>query len=486
MKVRTRYAPSPTGFFHIGGARTAIYSYLYAKHNNGEFIVRIEDTDIERNIKDGIESQLDNIKWLSFFPDESILNPGKYGPYKQSEKIDRYKELCNSLIKNRKAYYCFCSKELLDEDRRLAELNHTTPKYIRRCLKLTENEIEEKLKNTKPIIRLKMDEDIEYKWNDIVRGEISIPGSALTDPAILKSNGIAMYNFAVVVDDYDMDITHVLRGEEHISNTPYQIAIKNALGFDTKEINYGHLSIIINDDGRKLSKRDSNLKQFIEDFKNMGYLPIAVFNFLVLLGWSPKDNVEISTIEELIKKFDYKWLTKAPAKYDLKKLDWISNQHIKKMSDDEFYSFHIDFVKSNNKFFLENKKEVLLLFKNQLNYANQLDDLIYDIFEKENYKEEEFINTLKENKEYIKIISPALKEELFLIKEWDINAIKNIINIIKDKTGLSGKELFMSIRILTTKNIHGPELAKIIYLLSKKEVILNIEIITKILSEFRE
>lgn len=476
MKIRTRYAPSPTGFFHIGGARTAIYNYLFAKNQGGDFIVRIEDTDVERNVENGIQSQLENIEWLNFYPDESILNPGKYGPYIQSQKFEKYRELAHQLVNEKKAYYCFCSKEQLDNDRKFAEQNHITPKYNRRCLNLTKEEIDENLKNNvEHVIRLKIDENANYEWDDIVRGEISIPGNSLTDPVILKSNGIGMYNFCVVVDDYDMDITHVLRGEEHISNTPYQIAIKQALGYDSKEIKYGHLSIIINESGKKLSKRDTELKQFISDFRELGYLPIAVVNFLLLLGWVPKNNVEVLTLDEMIKNFDYSALTKAPAKYDLKKLEWLGNQHIKKLSDQQYLEFVKQYVEINNNVCDKNLDMALLLFKNQLSYGKQINQLIKETFVNDDTNNIDYLNEKNNLINEINVIKPILLDLISNIVIWNEDNIKDIINKIKLETGFSGKNLFMPIRILTTKKIHGPELAKTIYLFQKDIVLKNIK-----------
>ena len=211
LKVRTRYAPSPTGYFHIGGARTALFNYLYAKHMGGEFIVRIEDTDIERNVEGGIESQLNNLKWLHLNPDESILNPGQYGPYIQSQKLEHYKKLAYKLLEEGKAYRCFCDEKDLEEQREIALKNHQTPKYSRKCLHLSEEEIQQKLAAKIPyVIRLKMKDNVNIEWDDLVRGHMCVPTSALTDPVILKSNNYPMYNFAVVIDDYDMKITHVL------------------------------------------------------------------------------------------------------------------------------------------------------------------------------------------------------------------------------------------------------------------------------------
>ena len=291
--IRTRYAPSPTGLFHIGGARTALFNYLFAKKNNGDFVVRIEDTDLERNVEGGIESQLMNLKWLKIFPDESILNPGNYGPYVQSEKFSVYKNLAEKLLEEQKAYRCFCSPEKLEKEREKAAKEGRTPKYNRHCLSLSEKEINEKLsKGNEYSIRLKIEDDRDYIWNDLIRGTVTVPSSALTDPIILKSNKIASYNFAVVIDDSDMKISHVIRGEEHLSNTPYQIAISEALGIN-KNIIYGHLSVIVDETGKKLSKRNMELKQFIEDYKNMGFTPESINNFMYLLGMAATDNKEV-------------------------------------------------------------------------------------------------------------------------------------------------------------------------------------------------
>lgn len=283
-KVRTRYAPSPTGHFHIGGARTALFNYLYARRYNGEFIVRIEDTDEARNVEGGIQSQLLNLKWLGLFPDESPENPGEVGPYIQSQKYATYRALAEQLLAKNLAYRCFCSPEELEQARLIATERGQTPKYARTCLHLTPDVIEQKLAaNTPYVIRLQIPDDMIYEWHDLIRGEMSIPASTMSDLVILKANKIPTYNFAVVIDDHAMQITHVFRGEEHLSNTPYQLAVKTALGYHDDFI-YAHFPIIVDDTGKKLSKRNLALEQFIDGFRDKGYLPEALVNFLALLG----------------------------------------------------------------------------------------------------------------------------------------------------------------------------------------------------------
>lgn len=484
MKVRTRYAPSPTGYFHIGGARTALYNFLYAKHNHGDFIVREEDTDISRNVENGMESQLSNLTWLGLNYDESILNPGEFGPYKQTLKLEQYKKLAYKLLDENKVYRCFCSKEELDKDRKLAEANGETPKYNRRCFKLTQEQINDNLKQNKEfVLRLKVQDNIDVEWNDLVRGKISVPTSSLTDPVILKSNQIPMYNFAVVIDDYDMNITHVLRGEEHISNTPYQILIKRALGYDTKEISYGHLSIIVNDQNKKLSKRDTSLKQFIEDYKNMGYLPISVINYLLLLGWSPADNKEILNIDEMIEKFDLSRVSKAPAKVDLTKLNWIGNEHFKKLEDITYLSFIKNYITIKNDILDKHLDEVLILLKPQISYGTQIDDLIKSTFIADKEPSDDLIFNLKQYQKEINVVYEALYNQLEKIRDWTEENISSIIKELKDITGLSGKNLFMPIRILCTKKMHGPQLAKIIYFNNKQIILDNMNFIKEYVNE---
>ncbi len=480
LKIRTRYAPSPTGFFHIGGARTALFNYLFAKHNGGDFIVRIEDTDIQREVEGGIDSQLTNLKWMGIIPDESIWNEGKYGPYIQSKKLDRYQELAYKLLQENKAYRCFCTEKELQEEREQSLKNHSTPKYSRKCLNLTEEEINQNIKNNIPfVIRLKIKDNTNIEWNDLIRGHMTVPTSALTDPVILKSNGYPMYNFAVVVDDYDMKITHVLRGEEHLSNTPYQIMIKQALGFDSQPIEYGHLSIITNSEGKKLSKRDHTLKQFIEDYKSLGIMPKALTNFLSLLGWTPNNNKEILSLEETIKEFDLSKVSKSPACFDFNKLLWISNQHIKLLSNDEFIQLIKPFVKINlNEFTTEeNFDNLLLIFKPQIDSFSEINDLI-----KSTFNNMELNNLSNELKEFIKLpesmqVIKRFKEELSSIISLTFESSTNLISNLKNEfasKGIKNKSFFLPLRIVSIGKEHGPEMNKIITIVGKEKIINNI------------
>ena len=483
-KIRARYAPSPTGYFHIGGSRTALLNYLFAKHYKGDFIVRIEDTDTARNVEGGTESQLENLAWMDIYPDESPLKPGQYGPYVQTRKLKRYQELAYKLLEEGKAYRCFCTEDELETDRQAALANHQTPKYSRRCLYLSKDEVKTKMDQKTPfVIRLKMKDNVNIEWDDLVRGKMSVPTSALTDPVILKSNGIPMYNFAVVIDDYDMKITHVLRGEEHISNTPYQIAIKEALGFESQEIKYGHLSVITDETGKKLSKRNKELKQFVEDFRLMGVLPHALDNFLALLGWSPKTNQEIYlTLKELVDAFDIERVSKAPACFDVKKLYWISGQHFKKMDDNKYLEFVKPFIKIDlNKITDQSNHDLLLLmFKSQISYAKELNDLIAHTFG--NIDFDKMDASLKDfiKKESSQRVLKALRTELESINKLDVNEAERIINKLKNELlPIKGKEFFMPLRIVCIAKEHGPEMPKTFALIGKDQILHNIDKLTK-------
>lgn len=479
MAIRCRYAPSPTGYFHIGGARTALFNYLYAKHNKGAFIVRIEDTDVARNVEGGIESQLENLAWLGIKVDESVLYPGYCGPYIQSAKFDVYRQKALALVDQHKAYYCFCSEKQLQKDRDEAFANHETPKYKRHCLHLSEQEVQAKLaQNIPAVIRLKVDETKNYTWNDSIRGEISVPGSAMTDPVILKSNGIAMYNFAVVVDDYDMGITNVLRGEEHISNTPYQLAITEALGYKPT-ISYGHLSIIVDETGKKLSKRNKDLKQFIEDYRLMGYLPEAVFNFLALLGWTDKSNTEIEDPQTIIDHFDIHSVSKSPAFFDVKKMEWIGNAYFKKMDDQAYLDFVKPFVNSQNPVLKVDEKMVLLMFKSAISYASQLNTLISENFA---CLEPDFSIPADWNDNFTadqKVMLTEFKDRLANLEDFNDVNIQATIKQIGADFKIKGKDLFMPIRLAVSFASHGPELAKTIYLIGQDQVVANLTRIVK-------
>ncbi|AKX34683.1 glutamyl-tRNA synthetase [Spiroplasma litorale] len=471
-KVRLRYAPSPTGFLHIGNTRTALMNYLFAKHYEGDFIVRIEDTDFERNVDGAIESQFENMDWLGIFPDESFLKPiEKYGEYMQSKKLDKYLNIADLLIEKDLAYKCYCTKEELEESRqKQLDNNIQAPRYDRHCWINRE-----KLKDCKKEynIRFKVPDNKEYIVNDLIRGEIKFNSKEIGDFVIVKSNKIATYNFAVVIDDIDMQITHVLRGEEHISNTPKQLMIYEAL--NEKEPVFGHMTLIVDETKKKLSKRSGNELFFITEYRKKGYLPEALFNFISLLGWSPKEEKEIFSKEDLVKIFDDKRFSKSPSTFDIGKLKWINSQWMKKMDDQKYVNFVKKFIDVKKYDYLtkdsEWLNEILLLYKKELDYGIQINDHLDLFFGDNQLKQFDVLKNIDNWKEVVN----EFKNMLVAIEDFTSENIKTTITEVGKKLSIKGMSLFMPIRIASTNYEHGPELAKVINLIGKEKTIKNIE-----------
>lgn len=332
-KVRTRFAPSPTGYLHIGGLRTALYAYLFAKKNGGDFILRLEDTDRERLVGDAAEIIYSTLKETGLNYDEGPDVGGDFGPYIQSERKDLYKKYAEELVDAGAAYYCFCSKERLSELKEQCEREGKNPKYDKHCLGLPKEEIQRRIDEGEPyVIRQNVPTDGETTYKDAVFGEITVPNADLEDNILLKSDGYPTYNLANVVDDHLMGITHVIRGVEYLASTPKYNMLYDALNWERPE--YIHLSPVMKDKQHKLSKRNGDAS--FEDLVLKGYLPEAILNYIALLGWSPGGEQEIFDLDELIKAFDLDGISKSPAIFDEAKLRWMNAEYIKNMSDAEF------------------------------------------------------------------------------------------------------------------------------------------------------
>lgn len=467
MKIRTRYAPSPTGFLHIGGARTALFNYLFAKHNNGDFILRIEDSDNSRNVEGGERSQIENLLWLGIEPDEKPGSITEFGPYRQSEKLKRYQKLAENLVEKGFAYYAFENAvELEQQKKEQADKGIFSFRYDRNWLKISDSEKEKRKKNNEFVIRFKVETDKDYCWNDLVRGQICFTGSSISDWVIIKSDGFPTYNFAVVVDDFDMKISHIFRGEEHISNTPKQIAVYEAFSWKIPE--FGHLTIITDKNGKKLSKRDKSMFHFIEDYKNQGYHNHAVFNFLALLGWTSADSKEFFDKKGLIDAFDYRRLSKAPSFFDIEKLNWFSKSYISKMEIDEIIS-KLELGKDAN----WNRLFIDAYQKSAVKYSDFYKNL--DLFLKPSESIPlEIAQKLEEvNQKPIEVFAKKID-----FSDWNVTKIEELIKQISFQLKIKGKELLLPIRLATTWTISGPELAKAIWLFGS-------EIIKKRLSKWR-
>lgn len=338
--VRTRFAPSPTGYLHIGGLRTALYTYLIAKRNNGKFLLRIEDTDQGRFVEGAIEVIYKTLKLVGLEHDEGPDIGGPYGPYVQSERKPIYLKYAKELIEKKGAYYCFCTKERLDSLREAAEKDKSTFRYDGHCRDLTQEEVDRRLQaGEQYVIRQRVPISGSTSFNDELFGTITVDNSELDDGILLKSDGLPTYNFANVVDDHLMKINPVVRGSEYLSSTPKYNLVYESFGWEIPQ--YIHLSPVMKEAGKKLSKRDGDAS--FEDFYNKGYLKDAIVNYVTLLGWSPRDDREFFTIQELIEVFDIKGLSKSPAIFDVNKLRWMNGEYIKRMSLEEFHELALPY-----------------------------------------------------------------------------------------------------------------------------------------------
>ncbi|MCI1633329.1 MAG: glutamate--tRNA ligase [Liquorilactobacillus nagelii] len=484
-KIRVRYAPSPTGHLHIGNARTALFNYLFARHNGGTFVIRIEDTDLKRNIADGERSQLDNLKWLGMDWDEGPDKPGDFGPYRQSERLSIYKPLIQKLLDNGQAYESFVTEEELTKQREEQRAQGVAPHYVYEYQGMTAEEIKEKqaadrAAGLKPVVRIRVPENKTYEFDDIVKGPISFDSDTIGgDFVIQKRDGMPTYNFAVVVDDHMMQITHVLRGDDHIANTPKQLVVYEAFGWEPPV--FGHMTLIINTEtGKKLSKRDESVLQFIEQYRELGYLPDAMFNFITLLGWSPVGEKEIFTRKQLIKMFDPKRLSRSPASFDGKKLEWVNNQYVKNARMDRIANESIKQL-IRAKRLPENPdaktvawaRSLTDLFKQQMSYMGEIIDLSGIFFLDPPVLDEAAKTELRD--ENAVLVLEKFIEKVKSMPLFDAGEIQNAIFDIQTETGVRGRKLYMPIRIGTTRKSHGPELAASVELLGRKKALAHLE-----------
>ncbi len=480
-EVRVRFAPSPTGFLHIGGLRTALYNYLYAKKNNGKFILRIEDTDQTRLVEGAIESLIKSLEWAGISYDEGVfieggkvVEKGDRGPYIQSKRLDIYKKYVDQLIESGHAYHCFCDKERLDNLREQQKQEGKIPKYDGKCKGLTKEEVEAKIAaGEEYVVRLKMPKNQDLNFDDLVRGHISINSRDVDDQVLLKSDGFPTYHMAVVVDDHLMGVTHIVRGEEWISSTPKHIYLYEAFGWE-KPV-FVHLPTVLNQNRKKLSKREGDVS--VEDFQKSGYLPEGLVNYLALVGWSPEDNKEIMSLGEMEELFTFDRVASAGGIFDRKKLDWVNSHYMKELDSDKFFELAKPFIVESglaDEEFLNNKKEwtkiLLETIKDSVDNLAQVPNEIKFAFEDlpTELGQEEF-EVLKG--ETVETLLDAIEKKVFNLDEITFEDSKTFMKEIQKETGIKGKNLFMPTRIALTGLSHGPELSNVIYLLGKDKIL---------------
>lgn len=490
QKIRVRYAPSPTGHLHIGNARTALFNFLFARHNKGTLVLRIEDTDTARNVEGGSKSQMENLHWLGIDWDEGPDKGGEYGPYRQSERKEIYNKLIKQLLDEGKAYYSYMTEEELEAQREEQRAMGIAPHYVYEYQDMTADEIKEaqakaqakaEAKGLKPVVRIHIPKGKTYEWDDIVKGHISFESDTIGgDFVIQKRDGMPTYNFAVVVDDHLMEISHVLRGDDHIANTPKQLVVYEAFGWEPPK--FGHMTLIINAaTGKKLSKRDESVLQFIEQYRDLGYLPEAMFNFITLLGWSPVGESEIFSQRQLIKDFDPKRLSKSPAAFDEKKLEWVNNQYVKTANRDELLDLALNNLqeaglvdKDITPEKMEWVRQLVNIYSVQMSYTKQIVDFSHIFFEDKQALTEEEVEEIKNDEG--RVVIEEFRKQLNLVPRYTAVQVMNAIQATRKVTGVKGRKLFMPIRIAATGSMVGPGIGEAIELMGKDKVEHNIDL----------
>lgn len=462
MTTRVRFAPSPTGYLHIGGARTALYSYLYAKATGGTFVLRVEDTDLERSKREFEEDQINDLKWLGITYQEGPDKPGEFGPYRQSERTEIYQKYANEFVERGIAYPCFLTDEELDE---LTEKAKAEEKpfhfYHEKYRDLDPAEAKKRIDaGEKYVIRFKNPKK-KYTFHDLVRGDVTFPEDMIGDFVILRSNGMPVYNFCCVVDDHLMKMTHVLRADDHLNNTLRQLMIYEALGAELPK--FGHVSLLVGEDRQKLSKRHGATS--VTQYREEGYLPGALANYLCLLGWSHPDEKDVFDIHQLGDVFTLDRFSKSPALYDVQKLKHFNSEHIKQMDFDAFYALAKEELKESENFQkMETswQEKFCRFYQEKISFLKELNDGIQLIFSEDLSNSEEYKDVM--SWESTATLISVLKDELDKVDSLNEDVIGNWMNLLKKEHKIKGKNLFKGTRAVLTGSAEGPDLKTLLAL----------------------
>lgn len=477
-KIRLRFAPSPTGFLHIGNLRTALFTYLLAKSQGGDFILRIEDTDEKREVKGALESLLKILSWLGINFDEGPHLGGAYGPYIQSQRLDIYKEYTQKLLDKGEAYYCFCSEERLAEMRDQQQKRKEAPRYDGHCRNLSPAEVEAKIKEGWPyVIRQKMPLNTCVEVYDELRGKIVFNSNDLDDQVLIKSNGVPTYQFASVVDDHLMEISHVSRGDEWISSFPKNALLYKSFGWTAPK--FIHLPLILNKGGGKLSKRQGDV--FVEDYKEKGYLPEALINFCALIGWHPKDDQEILSLEEIIEKFSIAGIGASPAVFDIEKLDFYNAYYIRQKSISELVDLCRPYLEKDK--LIDEKTDPALIEKvisvsqERLKKLSDISDLSFYLFQDEIEYEKDLLIWKSLSLEEVKNNLKELFDILAEVKEedWQQEFLENlIISYLKENNKKNGDYLW-PLRVALSGQKNSPSPFELAWVLGKEKSLARIK-----------
>lgn len=481
-ELRLRFPPSPTGKIHVGNIRTALFNWLWAEAENGELVLRIEDTDTERSTQEFEDIIIQELDWLGIEVDEGPNKGGEFGPYRQSERLEIYQEYIEELLAEDKAYRCYCTEEEIQEMREAQKARGEIPHYDGRC---RNKNFDSQEQDADYAVRFKMpEEEREIVIDDLVRGKVSFSSDEFDDFVIQKSNGYPTYNFAVVVDDALMEVTEVIRGEDHLSNTPKQIMLYEAMGFSLPR--FGHLPLILSADGGKLKKRSDSEAVYVGEFRKKGYLPEALTNFLALLGWSPPSEQEILSREELIEKFDIQNVNKSGAVFDREKLNWMNSHYIKKADLDRILELSKPFFEEAGYIDEETEEEwlkkVIDIARDGVDYLAQLpaeSSLFFEDLEYESQQDAEEMFADKEVQKVLKCLTNKFKKE----NELNSSRVNEIFSQVQDETGVGGRKFYHPLRYALTGKESGPNLADFVSLLGRKEVISRLKKALNLLQE---
>jgi len=479
--IKTRFAPSPTGFLHVGGLRSALFAYLFAKNNKGEFLLRIEDTDRERFVEGGVENILHSLYWAGINPDEGVIQKddlsvdqkGENGPYIQSERLDIYKKYIDQLIEQGNAYYCFCSKEKLDKLRNYQESNKMATGYDGHCRDVDISEAKKRVEDgEKYVVRMKMPKDGTTNFTDLVRGDVEFKNELIDDQVILKADGYPTYHLAVVVDDHLMGITHVIRGEEWISSTPKHIQLYKAFKWEIPQ--FAHLSLLVNEKGQKLSKRHGDVS--VRDFIDKGYLSQALVNFIAFLGWNPGDEREIFSLDELKKEFTFDKVSKASAVFNLEKLDWYNQQYIREMDIKELTEKCIPYLINEGLITKEDVNEkgewlnqVVALEQQRMAKLSDLPTSVGFIFADSLEYDAELLIWKKSTKEETKKNLELLQEFLNNFNDWKLDVLDSKIGEWIKENDLTNGEVLWPMRVALSGQKNSPSPYEIASVLGKEK-----------------
>ncbi|MGB9773371.1 MAG: glutamate--tRNA ligase [Bacteroidota bacterium] len=474
-KVRVRFAPSPTGYLHVGGLRTALYNFLFARKYGGSFILRIEDTDRTRYVKGAVENLIETLRWAGIEYDEGPDKGGAFGPYIQSERLELYRQYAQMLLEQGKAYRCFCSEERLETMRREQQRRGIPSKYDRTCLRLSATEIQQKIDSGVPYaIRMKMPESSIVRFHDLIRGEIEFQSDTLDDQVLLKSDGYPTYHLANVVDDHLMGITHVIRGEEWLSSTPKHVLLYEFFGWEKPQ--FAHLPLLLNPDRSKLSKRQGDVA--VEEYRAKGYLKEALVNFVALLGWNPGDDREILTLDELQREFSLERVNKSGAIFNIEKLNWLNFQHLRRKPDVEVLAMlkeHLSKSSLNTKSFDdEYLLKVITVMRDRVSFVREfLEKSPYFFKEPVEYDEATVKKRWKkESAGYLKAVS----EEFAKLSDPQKSDYEAALQLVADRLKVGKGELIHPLRLAVSGKGEGPGLFDILCILGKDETLRRIDL----------